>query len=620
MTTSTLTLATVLIASSLTSAAQPVFYVNGDCGNDQWSGSSSVCKAPDGPKETIQAALDITSSRSKTIHIAPGVYHEALQISGGTIRLIGDEGPEQTRIHAYQLNKSVVFSTSDQAIIRGVNIYSGTGTLADDGTKQGGGIFVSAGVVHLYESVIRGNTADFGAGIAVLGGSLFTSNCLIQNNTATSQGGGIYAEYGTEIHLEQSTVTNNSAAWGGGVMAQESAVVDQCIIADNTAEKVGGIYVRAGLSLLNSQILRNTDTLSEEWAGGVGVFLDLTMLNCTVSHNTSQSGTGGIAVHAGASIFDSIITHNTGDLSGGVRGIWMYNQVSLRNCYIAENIGTDGGGVGHAASVSNCTIVDNIATGRGGGIDSTALIENSLIARNYAIQGGAGIAARLTIATPHFMIANCLIIHNQTPGLGGGLMARSGTEVHVVNSTLTRNSSPDGGGIGSSMRGLEITNCIVWDNSSPPAFYEVWPVVRYSNFEHYFDGQGNISINPRFIDPEIGVFMIDASSPCIDAGDNSAAQGIPLFDLTQMPRFVDDPGTPDIGNGQAPIIDMGAYEFQGTSCRPDFNNDGRVNTQDFLAFLDAYSNGDSLADFNRDNDINIIDFVAYLNAYNTGCP
>ncbi len=35
-----------------------------------------------------------------------------------------------------------------------------------------------------------------------------------------------------------------------------------------------------------------------------------------------------------------------------------------------------------------------------------------------------------------------------------------------------------------------------------------------------------------------------------------------VLDLNGNPRFVDDPFTPDTGNGQPPLVDMGAYEFQ----------------------------------------------------------
>jgi len=74
---------------------------------------------------------------------------------------------------------------------------------------------------------------------------------------------------------------------------------------------------------------------------------------------------------------------------------------------------------------------------------------------------------------------------------------------------------------------------------------------------------------------QIHDYHLTGGSPCIDAADNDAVppdtldldgdgdttEPIP-FDLDGNPRFVDDPATPDTGNGEPPIVDMGAYEFQ----------------------------------------------------------
>ena len=57
-----------------------------------------------------------------------------------------------------------------------------------------------------------------------------------------------------------------------------------------------------------------------------------------------------------------------------------------------------------------------------------------------------------------------------------------------------------------------------------------------------------------------------------------------------------------------------------SQCRADFNQDGNVNTMDFISFLNAYNLGDPSADFNDDGVINTLDFLAFLNAYNEGCP
>ncbi len=47
-------------------------------------------------------------------------------------------------------------------------------------------------------------------------------------------------------------------------------------------------------------------------------------------------------------------------------------------------------------------------------------------------------------------------------------------------------------------------------------------------------------------------------------------------------------------------------------CRPDFNGDGVVNTQDFLIYLNLWSGGDLGADWNADGVVNTVDFLAFL--------
>ena len=54
-------------------------------------------------------------------------------------------------------------------------------------------------------------------------------------------------------------------------------------------------------------------------------------------------------------------------------------------------------------------------------------------------------------------------------------------------------------------------------------------------------------------------------------------------------------------------------------CVADFNHDGTVNTQDVLAFLNAWSAGDPGADINGDGNINTLDVTAFLNAWTGGC-
>ncbi len=63
-----------------------------------------------------------------------------------------------------------------------------------------------------------------------------------------------------------------------------------------------------------------------------------------------------------------------------------------------------------------------------------------------------------------------------------------------------------------------------------------------------------------------------------------------------------------------------AYVFDLGGCPADLTGDGVVNTQDFIAFLGAWSAGEPIADWNNDGVINTQDFVAFLGDWAAGCP
>ena len=62
-----------------------------------------------------------------------------------------------------------------------------------------------------------------------------------------------------------------------------------------------------------------------------------------------------------------------------------------------------------------------------------------------------------------------------------------------------------------------------------------------------------------------------------------------------------------------------ACAIPADACAADFNGDGAVNTQDVLAFLNAWTSGGEGADFNDDGTINTQDVLAFLNAWTAGC-
>jgi hypothetical protein len=72
-------------------------------------------------------------------------------------------------------------------------------------------------------------------------------------------------------------------------------------------------------------------------------------------------------------------------------------------------------------------------------------------------------------------------------------------------------------------------------------------------------------------------------------------------------------------NEVAGIPSQGIARYGCPPCPADFNDDGTLDTRDFIAFLAAWAAGDGSADFNGDGAINTQDFIAYLNAWAAGC-
>ncbi len=57
----------------------------------------------------------------------------------------------------------------------------------------------------------------------------------------------------------------------------------------------------------------------------------------------------------------------------------------------------------------------------------------------------------------------------------------------------------------------------------------------------------------------------------------------------------------------------------GACSRADWNEDGVIDFNDFLAFLNDFNGEDPCADLNSDGIVDFNDFLEYLNIYNAGC-
>jgi len=210
-------------------------------------------------------------------------------------------------------------------------------------------------------------------------------------------------------------------------------------------------------------------------------------------------------------------------------------------------------------------------------------------------------------------LVNCLLIGNSALR-GGGIDGGTPT---VTNCTFSRNSAQIGGAMNfeSGSESLLLTNSVLWgDTPQEISIGDASATVTYSDIQGGWAGEGNIDADPLFVDPDSGDYRLQPCSPCIDAADNysvppdtldldgdgDTTEPIP-FDLDGNSRFVDDPATPDTGNGEPPIVDMGAYEFQ--VCAGDITGDGDTDQVDLAILLALWGQCESDPDYDPAADL-----------------
>ncbi|MGB7052642.1 MAG: choice-of-anchor Q domain-containing protein, partial [Acidimicrobiales bacterium] len=128
------------------------------------------------------------------------------------------------------------------------------GTLPDTSSGFGGGL-LNFGTADVDDSTLSGNTATYAGGGILNEGSLTVSASTLSGNAVTSttgQGGGVFD--GADLLITSSTVADNRASEGGGLIdGGGSATAAATIIADSTSGDCSGSITDDGYNLADDE-------------------------------------------------------------------------------------------------------------------------------------------------------------------------------------------------------------------------------------------------------------------------------------------------------------------------------------------------------------------------------
>lgn len=293
--------------------------------------AASVYRVGSGPGCThasIQAAIDAAeaSAAADDILISGASYaNQTLVIDGahGALTLIGGYANCQsatptpgsrTVVSGSSTQTTLTVLASPYVALLHLDIQNGHGATLGGGIHVRGG---NGGVLRLFNTLVRGNQADRGGGIAIENTDgaaapdrlelLLEGDSRVLSNAAGTSGGGINCQRASVTLRDTSHIgLNTTDFYGGGIYAQDCLIsigsrgLNGAVLWSNTAtSKGGGLYVFGTATRAD---IYTADPL--EPARVVG--------------NGAGSG-AGVAVLAGASVtlHDAVIAGNTATHGGG---------------------------------------------------------------------------------------------------------------------------------------------------------------------------------------------------------------------------------------------------------------------------------------------------------------
>ena len=350
----------------------------------------------------------------------------------------------------------------------GGGVYS-SATLYDcivennESVASGGG---GAHGVTAYRTIFRNNKASSNGGGTY---SCRLYDCTVSNNVAGAYGGGLYnSNYATNTLIAGNSAPYGGGAANGGSQNPEDYLLDHCVVSNNTASvQGGGLYRQCAIG---NAIIGNTA------ACGGGVY-ESPLTNCLVIGNIAtnlSSGNGGGAYNSPLSGCE--ISGNTAHSNGG--GIYDNTGINvISNCVVAFNVVSNnastpyGGGVClGGTTLTHCRIYGNAA------MEWDVVTADGKQKTISGTGGGAATGKNLVSGT----LKNCTIYNNYAYANGGGVRDLKLLDCVVSNNACVNSAVTSPNAYNCNMTGCDVSGMMVEGGSAErTVFHDIGKELRF---------------------------------------------------------------------------------------------------------------------------------------------
>jgi hypothetical protein len=379
---------------------------------------------------------------------------------------------------AIALTNSTIAENSDTAGIGGGGIYTGGLLTANNCTIAGnsaagvvgGGLDINSGTANLTNTIVAGNTALTATDIA---GNITGVNNLTNGDpmleplgnyggptqTMPPLPGSPALDAGLDSVTSLYTIDQRGFPRLSGTDVDIGAVEFLSPVVSTTADSGIGSLRTAVAYISSNTPVTFAPSLSGQsillTSGPITLAQNITINGSSLSNGIRLDGNGDFCVivvnHGVTAVLNSVTITNGADFSGNLcGGIWNQGTLTVSNCTIAGNYGTNGYGGGiyndGILMLSNCLLLAN-AGAEGGGLandeDGTATVADCMFSSNISTNGngGGGIYNEGTMT-----VSDDVFTGNSSSGWGGGAMCNSEGTLTLYRSILVSNIANNANG------------------------------------------------------------------------------------------------------------------------------------------------------------------------------